>query len=63
MRSLTRQWSAVSNAEEGNDAAADQAQQAISEEIDEIKRYEVRHNGLRICGLGTDIDVLRTLRP
>lgn len=41
MRSLTRRWSAISNAEEGNDAAADEAQQAISEEIDEIKRYEV----------------------
>jgi hypothetical protein len=39
--SLTRRWSAISNAEEGNDAAADEAQQAISEEIDEIKRYEV----------------------
>ena len=42
IRSLTRRWSSISNAEEGNDAAADEAQQAISEEIDEIKRYEVR---------------------
>jgi len=41
IRSLTRRWSAISNAEEGNDVAADEAQQAISEEIDEIKRYEV----------------------
>ncbi|RDI87354.1 hypothetical protein Vi05172_g2812 [Venturia inaequalis] len=38
--SINRRWSAISNAEEGNDAAADEAQQAISEEIDEIKRYE-----------------------
>lgn len=41
--SINRRWSAISNAEEGNDAAADEAQQAISEEIDEIKRYEVWH--------------------
>lgn len=49
MRSLPHRWSAISNAEEGNNAAADEAQQAISEEIDEIKRYEVGHNGLYGC--------------
>jgi hypothetical protein len=41
IRSLNRRWSAISNAEEGDNAAAEEAQQAISEEIDEIKRYEV----------------------
>lgn len=42
IRSLTRRWSAPSNAEEGRDAAAAATAQQIVEEIDEIKRYEVR---------------------
>lgn len=41
VRSDNRRWSAISNAEEGEDVAAEEVQQAISEEIDEIKRYEV----------------------
>jgi chloride channel 3/4/5 len=40
--SIHRRWSAISNAEQGQDAAAVRAEQAIEEEIDEIKRYEVR---------------------
>jgi len=42
IRSLTRRWSAPSNAEEGRDATAAATAQQIVEEIDEIKRYEVR---------------------
>jgi hypothetical protein len=42
IRSLTRRWSAPSNAEEGRDAAAVVTEVQIVEEIDEIKRYEVR---------------------
>ncbi|TKA77113.1 hypothetical protein B0A49_01406 [Cryomyces minteri] len=37
---LTRRLSAVSAAEQGHDETATSAQQAISEEFDEIKRYE-----------------------
>jgi chloride channel 3/4/5 len=40
--SIHRRWSALSNAEQGQDAATVRAEQAIEEEIDEIKRYEVR---------------------
>jgi hypothetical protein len=38
---IHRRWSALSTAEQGQDAAAALAEQAIEEEIDEIKRYEV----------------------
>jgi hypothetical protein len=40
-RSLTRRWSALSNAEEGRDVDEAHTERQIVEEIDEIKRYEV----------------------
>ncbi|KAF2405092.1 hypothetical protein EJ06DRAFT_502040 [Trichodelitschia bisporula] len=40
LHSLTRRWSALSDVEQGQDAAARRSAQAIEEEIAEIKRYE-----------------------
>jgi len=62
--SLTRRWSAISNAEEGQDAAAEEADQAISEEIDEIKRYEVwNRSRTDVGGSRALTTACRTLQP
>ncbi len=41
-RSIDRRLSAINSAEQGQDEATTSAEEAIHEEIDEIKRYEVR---------------------
>lgn len=44
-RSLDRRFSALSTAEQGHDVAAVTEDEQLQEDIDEIKRYEVRPFG------------------
>ena len=44
-RTLSRRWSSLSSAEQGDDVAVAVENEAIEQEIDEIKRYEVRNVG------------------